>query len=82
MNQILFERSTGNVGPNEFAKLHTSQLIRSFQPAPHFRFDGGERGAVGATGNGDVVADGVKTPLWAHQAGVNALALDRFDGRM
>lgn len=82
MNQILFERSTGNIGPNVFAKLQTSQLLHSFGPAPRFRFDGGERGAVGGSDDADVVAGNAKTSLWAHQAGVNALALERFDGRM
>jgi len=81
MNQILFERSTGNIGPNVFAKLQFSQLLHSFQPAPRFRFDGGERGTNGGT-DSDAIAEDARTSLWAHQAGVNALALERFDGRM
>lgn len=79
MNELLFERSTGNLGPNAFARLQTTQLLRSFGPAPHFRFDGGE---TGVTSTADVDDDQPPVSLWAHQSGVNALALDRFDGRI
>lgn len=82
MNQLLFERSTGNIGANVFAKLQTSQLLHSFRPAPRFRFDGGERGVVEGIDDSDAAVGEGKTPLWSHQAGVNALASDRFDGRL
>ncbi|KAI1104513.1 WD40 repeat-like protein [Jackrogersella minutella] len=82
MNQLLLERSIGNLGPNVFARLQTTQLLNSFRPAPEFRFDGGERGtAVRDHESGSVAPDPTST-LWAHQAGVNALALERFDGRI
>ena len=82
MNQFLFERSTGNIGPNVFARLQTTQLLNSFRPEPHFRFDGGERGvAIHDREPGPVDSD-TKSHIWAHQAGVSALALERFDGRM
>lgn len=77
MNRLLFERSTGNVGPNAFARLHTTGLVNSLRPAPQHRFDGGERGA--AVHDGEVSAG---NHLWAHQSGVNALAVERFEGRM
>lgn len=83
MNQLLFERSTGSVGPNVFARLQTTKLLTSFRAAPQFRFDGGERGTaihqdeVGASGE-----QTLRSGRWAHQAGVNTLAVDRFDGRM
>ena len=82
----MFERATGGLGPNAFAKLETARLLRSFRPAPQFRFDGGEKGA--AVDNGEGSSDPAipnthhKKDIWAHQAGVNALALERFDGRM
>lgn len=86
MNQLLFERATGGLGANAFARLETTRLLRSFRPAPQFRFDGGEKGAAVDSGTGnsspaDPSTDR-KSSLWAHQAGVNALALERFDGRM
>lgn len=79
MNQLLFERSTGNVGPNVFARLQTTNLIKSFCAVPRFRFDGGERGtAIHQDEAGSTLRNGI----WAHQAGVNAIAVERFDGRM
>lgn len=86
MNQLLFERATGGLGANTFAKLETVRLLRSFRPAPRFRFDGGEKGAAVNNGEGSSSSanpnDDQKSNMWAHQAGVNALALERFDGRM
>ncbi|KAK0616039.1 WD40-repeat-containing domain protein [Bombardia bombarda] len=79
-NQLLFERSTGNLGPNVFARLQTTKLLSSFRSSPRFRFDGGERAAAIAGASSDPLTGPVS--LWAHQSGVNALALDRFDGRI
>ncbi|KAI0885779.1 WD40 repeat-like protein [Annulohypoxylon maeteangense] len=82
MNQLLFERSCGNIGPNVFARLQTTKLLNSFRPAPEFRFDGGEKGiAIRDDGKGAIAPDPDST-TWAHQTGVNALALERFDGRI
>lgn len=95
MNSLLFERSSGRLGPNEFARIQAVTLLRSFARAPRFRFDGGERDAsvpvgsgsrevASATGSYGSSSDaaGPRVSLWAHQAGVSALALERFDGRM
>jgi len=89
MNPLLFERSTGNVPPRIFAEVQTEKLLRSFRPALRFRFDGGERPARPAAqdrpagaGSAIATAGNDSTPLWAHQAGVTALALERFDGRV
>jgi hypothetical protein len=85
MNQLLFDRSIGNLGPQIFARIQTSVLFRAVSPAPNLLFNGGEKEAS----LDDDVGDGVgsqaeasaKTRIWAHQAGVNALALD-IEGRM
>ena len=82
MNQLLLERSEGNLGPNAFARLESSRLLSSFGAAPLFRFDGGEGGTSIVGGGGEGSSVGKKADIWAHQAGVNALALERFDGRM
>jgi DNA excision repair protein ERCC-8 len=79
MNELLFERSTGNLGANAFARVETTRLLHSFRPAPQFRFDGGEKGVAGGDEDAD---EDARISLWAHQAGVNALALERFDGRI
>ena len=80
MNQLLFERSSGNLGSNAFARLQATRLLTSFSLAPSFRFDGGERGTN--VSSGESVFSAGRIDIWAHQSGVNALALERFDGRM
>jgi len=95
MNPLVFERSSGRLGPNEFARIQTTSLLRSFSAGFRFRFDGGERAAsdtAGHAGGSSTVSAtdslvsgddaGPRASLWAHQAGVSALALERFDGRM
>ncbi|KAI1332827.1 WD40-repeat-containing domain protein [Xylariaceae sp. FL0255] len=79
MNQLLLDRSTGEIGPNTFARLQSIRLLTSFCPAPLYRFDGGERGT--AVNDGEASSSDNPSSIWAHQAGVSALALERFDGR-
>lgn len=85
MNRLLFDRSAGNLGSEAFARLHTSQLVNAIQYAPKLRFDGGEKEVEAEEPDTNVteaseVPEGKK--IWAHQSGVNALAVDRFEGRM
>lgn len=84
MNQLLFDRSTGSLGPNVFAKLQTARLLSAFRPEPRLRFDGGEKGnAIHDNDEGEgALPVNEKHAVWAHQSGVNALALERFDGRL
>jgi DNA excision repair protein ERCC-8 len=84
MNQLLFDRLTGALGPNAFARLQSSQLLHAILPAPRLLFDGGEREAAPAAGpSEDINAHEreVGERSWTHQAGVNALAID-IDGKM
>jgi DNA excision repair protein ERCC-8 len=86
MNQLLFDRSTGSLSPHVFARIQTSALVRAIQPAPRLRFNGGEKEAsVDDDDDGDGIGSqaeaSAETKIWAHQAGVNALALD-IEGRM
>lgn len=88
MNSTLFDRELGKLGPKDFSKQVTTKLLRSFRPAPQHRFDGGHKGSA-TSGIGDVHSGPAKPAdqdtrldLWAHQAGVQALALERFEGRM
>jgi DNA excision repair protein ERCC-8 len=79
MNQLLFDRSAGTVRPQPFARAQITQQIHSFQPAPRLRFNGGEK-EISSDNDDDEVGGGTRaqetTNIWAHQAGVNALALD------
>jgi DNA excision repair protein ERCC-8 len=84
MNHLLFDRSTGTLSPQAFARIQTAQRIHSIAPGPRLRFDGGEKETVFTTSaeDGDPQPT-VEEPekIWAHQAGVNALSLD-IDNRL
>ena len=86
MNQLLFDRSTGNLDPQAFARLHTSALLHALQLAPKLRFKGGDKEAVSnnRAGSAPIAPPTInhEKKTWAHQAGVNALALEKFNGRM
>jgi DNA excision repair protein ERCC-8 len=81
MNQLLFNRSTGNVSPEAFARIQTTQRIHAIQPCPRLRFNGGEKEVAPEDGDGADTQLAGEPKIWAHQAGVNALAID-IDGRM
>jgi DNA excision repair protein ERCC-8 len=68
----LFARAAGDLTPNAFARTTSSELLRSFGPAPQHRFDG----------DGDAADENLVPGVWAHREGVNALTVDKFDGRM
>lgn len=73
MNQFLFDRSTGNLGSQALARLYSSQLLHALRFCPTFRFDGGE-----VTGG----KPETEAQIWAHQSGINTLAIDKFEGRL
>ena len=73
MNKLLLERAIGFSGPNSLARIQCAKLLGSFRPTS-LVFDGGEKGGS-ASGIG--TSDGL-----GHVAGVNALALEKFDGKM
>jgi DNA excision repair protein ERCC-8 len=84
MNQLLFDRLTGDLGPPAFGRIQTSQLLLAIQPAPRLLFDGGEQELVPSTSSAgalDPQKSEAEGKLWAHQAGVNALSID-IAGRM
>jgi len=87
MNRLLFERSTGVRGPQSFARLYATQLLSAIQPAPNLRFDGGETShSIDDDDQRPESSSHTKEEavpkIWAHQEGVNALAIDRFEGRL
>ena len=84
MNQLLFDRSTGSLSPQAFARIHISQRIHSLEPAHRLRFHGGEKEVIPGRSTENVesqVTASVPVKTWAHQSGVNALSLD-IDNRM
>jgi DNA excision repair protein ERCC-8 len=84
MNQLLFDRSSGTLSPQAFARTQTSSLVPAIQFAPQLRFDGGEKEAPlnnDDVGGGSQTGPFTESRLWAHQSGVNSLALD-IENRM
>lgn len=65
--RLLLARETGDLHAHDLSRSITSDLIRSFAPAPHHRF-------VGESPTGRKVL--------AHANGVGSLAVEKFDGRL
>lgn len=80
MNAYLLSRSLGSIGPQSLQRAETNRLLHAVQPAPGIRFDGSDDTAtpasISAAGGDRALSD-----TWAHKAGVNALVIDRFEGR-
>lgn len=70
-------RETADLSSADFGRTITSTLIKSFAAAPQYRFNGEISTAVNAAH----LANRPHT-LKAHGAGVSALAIEKFDGRI
>ena len=83
MNQLLFERSTGSLKPKAFARLQSTHLVYDIRQAPSHQFDGGESSGVDLETIGiEANVDNGNVKACAHLAGINALVVDRFEGRL
>lgn len=73
MNSFLLNRQLGSISPQALAKAQNSRLLKALAPASDVNFALQEPTASSAnlTGTRDV----------AHAAGVNSIAIDRFEGR-
>ena len=80
MTSDLFARALGFISPQAFQKAETSRLLSALQAAPGVRFDSSDGAAPrrmpSKRDGGDELGG-----TWAHRAGVNCLAIDRFEGR-
>lgn len=76
----LFGRALGSISPHALQKAETSRLLSSLQAAPGIRFDGSD-GAAPTKAQHNRGEEGELGGIWAHKAGVNSLAIDRFEGR-
>ncbi|CAK3841490.1 related to DNA excision repair ERCC-8 [Lecanosticta acicola] len=73
MNSFLLNRQLGSISPQALAKAQNNRLLKALAAAPDVNFalqDAGAR-ASNTAGIRDV----------AHAAGVNSIAIDRFEGR-
>lgn len=75
MQSRLLDRETGDIPPRAFARAHTTDLLRSFAPAPQHRFNG-------ESATAKAVDETRPYNIRAHGAGINSLALEKFDGRL
>lgn len=73
----LLGRALGTISPRALQRAETSRLLHSIQAAPGVRFDGSDAPAQAASSR-DVEDE---RDVWAHQAGVNCLTIDPFEGR-
>ncbi len=80
MTSNLFGRALGSISPQALQKAETSRLLASLQAAPGIRFDGSDGAPPTKAQRNGEEEDGLGG-VWAHKAGVNCLAIDRFEGR-
>lgn len=81
MNSQLFARALGTTGPEALQRAELSKQLHAIQNAPGIHFDGHDGQIIGDNNRQD---DGEGKPTVdarAHQAGVNCIAIDRFEGR-
>ncbi|KAL8718588.1 MAG: hypothetical protein Q9225_004290 [Loekoesia sp. 1 TL-2023] len=74
MNSQLLGRALGTAGPEALQRAELSRRLHAIQAAPDIRFDSREE-------HGATTQDGPATDSHAHYAGVNCIAIDRFEGR-
>lgn len=84
MNSFLLNRTIGSISPPVLQRAQTTRLVHAISPTPGVRFRNEQTGAdVSSTADGqDGCQGGGAEQIWAHKAGVNALAIDRFEGRL
>jgi len=68
------------------AQFQTTRMLHALQPAPGVRFDNAAAAPPrpeprNDNGDEDEDGDGGTEKVYAHRAGVNALVVDRFEGR-
>ena len=79
MHPDLLSRALGTISSQALQRAESSRLLHSIQAAPGVRFDGSDAPAQSTASSRDV--EGEEQDVWAHQAGVNCLTIDRFEGR-
>lgn len=78
MNRLFFDRESASIGQGAFARAVASRALHSLQLWPHVKFDGG--GVAPPPVEGERTAG--KESAWACQAGVNSLAVDKFEHKL
>ena len=79
MNSFLLNRQLGSVSPQAFAAAQNNRLLRSLQYDKDVKFV--LEAPESSTHSGTEQNGNSNKPLKAHEAGVNSIAIDRFEGR-
>lgn len=79
MNSYLFNRALGSISPSSFHVDQTTRLVHLLEPAPGIRFSS-VKDLASAKGT-ETEFDSTDEVL-AHHAGVNAVAIDQYEGRL
>lgn len=80
MTSNLFGRSLGILSPQVLQRAETSRLLLALEAAPGVKFDSID-GSAQQQNKREKNAVEKEEIVWAHRAGVNCLAIDRFEGR-
>jgi DNA excision repair protein ERCC-8 len=85
MQACISARESGSLSRDAYKRTISTHLLKSFTPAPHLRFNGDAASSLSSSSSQTPPnAALLNTPhsIAAHKHGVNALALDKFDGRI
>ncbi|KAL8836736.1 MAG: hypothetical protein Q9170_002800 [Blastenia crenularia] len=77
MDSQLLGRSLGTTGPEATQRAELSRRLYAIQAAPEIRFDGRDERIGPSQDRQNEAVDNLR----AHHAGVNSIAVDRFEGR-
>ncbi|KAL8825828.1 MAG: hypothetical protein Q9191_004175 [Dirinaria sp. TL-2023a] len=77
MNSHIFARALGTFSPQALQRAETSRLLNALEAASDVKFDGRDDTTQSSRPEGATGGD----TLWAHKAGVNCVAIDKFEGR-
>lgn len=81
MDSQLLGRALGTAGPETLQRAVLSRQLHAIQAAPEVGFDGQETRSRDHEDLQDEVDESTGHGKRAHQAGVNCIAIDRFEGR-
>ncbi|KAI4199722.1 MAG: hypothetical protein LQ348_001839 [Seirophora lacunosa] len=81
MNSQLLGRALGTAGPEALQRAELTRRLHAIQAAPRVLFDGRNGQYAAATERAIESGDDAGVSTRAHRAGVNCIAIDRFEGR-
>lgn len=81
MNSFLLNRALGTISPQAFARSQNTRLLHAIQPASDVTFSVNGVAGLDPDPNEHGSAYGQPKAGLAHPAGVNAITVDKFEGR-